>query len=179
MKRKLLIYGIGGAAALFVVVLASWMTVEMTIEITSHADFCGQCHSTMGPMVESYLASTHGGNNSHGVMAPCTDCHVSHDSLPAHVIGKAQSGSHDVWVQLTRHEDDFDWEATRLRREEYVYDSGCVTCHRNLQEATMLSNKAFVAHKPYFLGETEDQCVTCHEHVGHKNLSDYIAKSDQ
>jgi cytochrome c-type protein NapC len=39
----------------------------------------------------------------------------------------------------------------------------------------MANNKAFVAHKPYFLGETSKQCVSCHEHVGHKNLSDHLA----
>ena len=60
-------------------------------------------------------------------------------------------------------------------REEYTYDSGCLSCHTNLQEATMATNKAFIAHRDYFLGTIDDQCTTCHEHVGHADLSDYIA----
>ena len=62
----------------------------------------------------------------------------------------------------------------RERREQYVFDSGCLHCHANLERGTMASNKAFVAHKPYFLGETSKKCVTCHQHVGHKDLGSHL-----
>ena len=86
---------------LLLLIIISWMTIETGIEISSHADFCGVCHA-MEPMVKSYHISTHGGNNPRGVMAGCTDCHVSHKNVFTHFVGKARSGTHDAWVTITR-----------------------------------------------------------------------------
>ncbi len=160
---------IGGLLLLIVI---SWMGVEMGIEVSSRADFCGVCH-TMEPMVKSYHDSIHGGNNPRGIMAACTDCHVSHENVFVHFAGKAQSGTHDAWVTLTRNEADLDWQAKRANHNEYVYDSGCLTCHRNLQEAT--SGKEF--HDTYFEGKTGSQCVDCHAEVGHDNLNKYLLET--
>jgi cytochrome c-type protein NapC len=41
----------------------------------------------------------------------------------------------------------------------------------------MASNKALIAHKPYFLGTTDDKCVTCHENVGHTDLNKYLSEA--
>ncbi len=174
-KRKFALYLVGAALALFIVAIVSWIIVESTVEVTSHADFCGVCHP-MGPMIASYHKSTHGGNNPRGVMASCTDCHVSHESLFAHFAGKAKSGSHDVWVMVTKDTSKIDWQAKREDREEFVYDSGCLTCHRNLEKASYDNPKAFIAHRTYFAGDTRKQCVSCHKHVGHKDISDYISQ---
>ena len=106
-------------------------------------------------------------------MAACTDCHVSHKNVFAHFAGKAQSGTHDVWVTMTTDESNLDWQAKRLDREEYVYDSGCLTCHRNLEIATQ--DKKY--HDNYFDGVTSTQCVTCHEEVGHSNLNKYLLET--
>lgn len=171
-KKRKGLYWIGGILALFLITTLSWMVLETGIEVTSRADFCGVCHS-MEPMVASYKASTHGGNNPRGIMAACTDCHVSHENVFAHFAGKAQSGTHDVWVMLTTDEMNNDWQALRLQREEYVYDSGCLTCHRNLENATQDSKE----HEKYFAGQIEAQCVTCHEEVGHSNLNKYLLES--
>lgn len=168
-KRKKITLGLGIPTALFLLIVISWMVIETGIEVTSHADFCGTCHS-MDPMVESYLASTHGGNNARGIMTSCTDCHVSHENVFAHFFGKARSGTHDAWVTLFTDEMSIDWQALRARREEYVYDSGCLTCHRNLEEATRDSE----THTRYFAEVTDTQCVTCHEEVGHSNLNSYL-----
>lgn len=170
--RKKAFKFVGIVVGLFVIAVASWMVLETGVEITSHADFCGVCHA-MTPMVASYKASMHGGNNPRGIMAPCTDCHVSHENVFTHFLGKAKSGTHDVWVTLTRDEIARDWQALRNRREEYVYDTGCLTCHRNLKAAT--SGKEM--HTNYFGGVTDTQCVTCHEEVGHSNLNKYLIKN--
>lgn len=103
-------------------------------------------------------------------MAACTDCHVSHENIFTHFVGKAQSGTHDIWVTLTTNERENDWQGLRLRREEYVYDSGCLTCHRNLENATQDTKE----HENYFAGTTDLQCVHCHEEVGHDNLNQYL-----
>lgn len=163
---------IGAIAGLLFVVVFSWMVLETGVEVTSHADFCGVCHA-MDPMVASYKASMHGGNNPRGIMTPCTDCHVSHENVYAHFVGKAKAGTHDIWVTLTQDEIAGDWQALRARREEYVYDSGCLTCHRNLAAATPGQEM----HANYFGGVTDTQCVTCHEEVGHSNLNKYLVQN--
>jgi cytochrome c-type protein NapC len=163
------VYWVGGIAAAFLLGIVSWMALETGVEITSHADFCGVCH-VMEPMVDSYLASTHGGNNPRGIMTPCTDCHVSHENIYTHFVGKAKSGTHDVWVVMTTDETKNDWQALRSFREEYVYDSGCLTCHRNLEKATQDTRE----HEKYFAGISNSECVNCHEEVGHDNLNQYL-----
>lgn len=170
-KKKAIYWG-GGITAAFLLGIISWMVLETGVEITSHADFCIVCHS-MEPMVASYEASTHGGNNPRGIMTPCTDCHVSHENIFSHFIGKAKSGTHDVWVTLTTDEMNNDWQALRLARAEYVYDSGCLTCHRNLEVATQDTKE----HGKYFAGVISAQCVNCHEEVGHSNLNKYLLES--
>lgn len=155
--------------ALGLVFIIAWMAIETGIEITSHADFCGACH-VMEPMVDSYHADIHGGNNPRGIMAPCTDCHVSHENVVSHFVGKARSGTHDAFVTIFTDEKNNDWQALREEREEYVYDSGCLTCHRNLGNVDGGQKE----HQNYFDGLIDTQCVTCHEEVGHSNLNKYL-----
>ena len=171
-SNKRIIYWLGGiAAALFLGIIA-WAVLETGIEVTSRPEFCDTCHA-MEPMVKSYLDSTHGGDNDRGITAACTDCHVSHDNVLAHFLGKARSGTHDAWVTLTRKEGNLDWQALRERREEYVYDSGCLTCHQRLEEATI--DNGF--HDMYFSGITDSKCASCHNSVGHANLNMYLLET--
>ena len=171
-KGKKALYWLAGIASLFILGIVSWVVIETGIEVTSRAEFCGTCHA-MEPMVKSYLDSTHGGNNDRGIMSACTDCHVSHENVFVHFLGKAQSGTHDAWVTMTRKEGTLDWQALRDRREEYVYDSGCLTCHQNLEEAT--ADNGF--HDMYFNNVTGSKCATCHDGVGHANLNMYLLET--
>ena len=155
-----------------IVVIISWGATEIMVEQTAGKEFCTSCH-TMIPMGASYEADIHGGANNIGFRADCIDCHVPHDNPFAYLWGKAVSGTHDVWATLTYDLDAIDWEAKREHPEEFVYDSGCLHCHSNLEGATLANSKAFVAHKPYFLGKTEKVCANCHS-VGHKNLTTYL-----
>lgn len=157
----------------FVFPFASWLVADEFISATSDYDFCVGCHS-MKPMNASYLQDIHGGNSSHGVQVGCTDCHLDHSSSAAYFIDKARTGIHDVYVEYVRGADDIDWVEKLNHRTRFVHDSGCLECHANLERATMANNKAFVAHRPYFLGETSKQCVECHEHVGHNNIVSYL-----
>ncbi len=156
----------------------SWYGVESVFENTKDAEFCASCH-TMEPMRRSYEQDVHGGNNKMGVVVDCLGCHLPHDGPFHYAVAKAQTGLHDIWAELTYDLEKIDWIAKRERREHYVYDSGCLSCHQNLERATMASNRAFVAHKPYFLGTTEKKCVSCHQFVGHHNLKDFISNQSQ
>lgn len=169
------------AAIVFVavplVVMASWFVTETMIESTSGERFCTSCHS-MRPMGAAYRKDVHGGNSTHGVQVECVGCHLPHDNAATYLVSKAITGMRDVWAELTYDLDSIDWEAKRAAREHYVYDSGCLKCHSNVQQATMADSKAFVAHKPYFLGTTDKKCVTCHAHVGHRDLGVHLTKAD-
>ena len=161
-----------------VIVLASWMFTDTVVHATSGEAFCGSCH-TMTPMVLSYRQDIHGGESERGVQAKCTQCHLPHNNSLNYMVMKARIGIHDVWAQLTYDLDEIDWQAKREHREDYVYDSGCLECHSNLERASEFTAKAFVAHKPYFLGTTEATCVSCHERVGHKDLSTHLAAASE
>ncbi len=171
-KRKKILYWGYGLLGFFLLVTVSWMVVETSIEVSSHADFCIVCHA-MEPMVMSYRDSVHGGNNPRGVMAACTDCHTSHTNVISQLYTKARSGTHDVWVTLTRDEATLDWQAKREEHNAYVYDSGCLSCHRNLETVTAGKGE----HAKYFAGLVDSQCVDCHEGVGHENLNMYILEA--
>ena len=91
------------------------------------------------------------------------------------MIMKSRFGIHDAWAQLTYDLDSIDWQAKRSHSKNYVFDSGCLQCHKDLQRASESSAVNFVAHRPYFLGTIESKCVTCHDRVGHRNLSERLA----
>jgi len=145
------------------------------VHATSDAKFCGSCH-VMEPMVAAYREDVHGGNSHHGVTATCVDCHLPHDSVFGYLMAKTASGIKDVWGNVVLDPSKIDWEERRSHREHFVYDSGCLNCHKNLDEATKSNMKAFLPHRDYFMGVTNVTCVACHENVGHKNLGLHLKK---
>ncbi len=167
-KRRIA-YILAGIAAVLILAVVAWMVMETGVEVTSHAGFCGTCHA-MEPMVASYKESIHGGNNPYGVAADCTACHTSHKNVVDFFFAKARSGTHDIWVTLVTDELNRDWQAKREHRDEYVYDSGCLTCHSNLETITA----GHGVHAKYFAGQTDRKCVDCHPGVGHEGLNKYL-----
>ncbi len=153
----------------------SFATAVM-VKKTSDDEFCAKCH-TMQPMIDSYHQDVHGGKGQLGIKAKCVDCHLPHDSLANYMVAKAKTGIHDAVAELTYDKSKIDWQGKRKHAKTFVYDSGCLECHGNLQEATMANHKAFIAHKAYFL-EGRETCVECHMNVGHHNLGDYISRNN-
>ncbi|MCV6589987.1 MAG: NapC/NirT family cytochrome c [Marinobacterium sp.] len=158
-------------------VSASWMGVDKALHITSDAAFCGSCHS-MKPMQQTFLHSTHGGRSVLGIQALCTDCHLPQDSQVSYLYHKARNGAWDVWKEYVLGAEDVDWVARLDEADRYVYDSGCLKCHNNLEKGSQLSNRQFVAHKPYFQSRIEKQCIDCHD-VGHPGLRELLTDSAQ
>lgn len=166
--KKGLLGLLAGLAVFGLLVVISWMGTDYALHATSDQAFCGSCHS-MKPMQASFLEDKHGGRSTKGVQALCSDCHLPQDNYISYLYVKAKSGAWDVWKEFVLGADDVDWYAKRTRANEFVYDSGCLKCHNNLQSGSEISNKQFVAHKPYFMGNTEKTCIDCHS-VGHQNL---------
>ncbi len=156
----------------FVLPFLSWLVGDESFAATSDADFCVGCHS-MEPFVLSNADALHGGNNDFGIKASCTTCHLPHDNSAIYFFHKARTGIHDVFVEVFRDTRAIDWKAKSEYREEFVYDSGCMTCHVELETATQDEED----HQKYFQGITDSRCVTCHEEVGHSNLNKYLLQS--
>ncbi len=163
-----LLFVIGGIMTL----IGIFITVE-AVEYTSDAEFCGSCHS-MKSMTVSWRKSVHGGNNKLGCVAKCADCHLPHSNVLEYLTVKSINGTNDLFVEMFGEPEKIDWQERRKNREHFVYDSGCMKCHKNLKNATMSNPKAFIAHKNYFLGTSNKKCVSCHKNSGHKNLGLYL-----
>ncbi len=169
---RYIIYLSVAVVALFVLPFFSWLIGEESFTATSHAEFCASCH-TMQPYSLANADNNHGGNNEYGIKASCTTCHLPHDNSANYLYTKARTGIHDIWVETFTDTSKIDWRAKTEHREEFVYDSGCLSCHVELEKATQDEEE----HKKYFAGETTSQCVTCHEEVGHSNINKYLLQN--
>ena len=155
----------------------AWVVAQYAIERTTGVEFCTTCHS-MVPMGEAYRMDVHAGRSIHGVQASCSSCHLPDDNPANFAWVYWQRLVGDTWVEFIHGPEITDWRALRGERESYVYDSGCLGCHANLLDAFPRHTEAFAAHKPYFQGETQAKCVTCHTSVGHKDFENYLTKGD-
>ncbi|MCD6289764.1 MAG: NapC/NirT family cytochrome c [Anaerolineae bacterium] len=168
---RAIVYALIVLCVLGVMMPASWVIVEEGSRYTSTDAFCESCH-TMKPFVAAHHDDLHGGNNTLGLKAECTSCHLPHDNAAHYLFVKTRTGLHDVWAELFYDTDAIDWKAKTERNEEFVYDSGCLSCHAELEETDYTD-----AHERYFNGETSARCVTCHAEVGHKNLNQYLLQN--
>ncbi len=157
-----------------IVMISGWLFFETIFNNTGDAQFCGGCHE-MQPMVLAYEEDVHGGNNAYSVQAQCIQCHLDHTNAATLFITKTKAGIRDYFASTFQDTDKIDWEATRKRRTSFVFDSGCLSCHRALKSPILTTTKAWVAHRPYFMKDTDRSCSSCHPHVGHKNLSMFLS----
>jgi len=178
MSKRWIKFGVRLLIVAPLVVIASWAITDIMVHETGHAEFCGTCH-TMAPMIAAYRDDVHGGASDHGVVADCAQCHAPHNNPVNYLWAKTRFGAHDLWATLTYDLDAIDWEAKRRHSERFVFDSGCLSCHKALESASESDHRTFVAHRPYFQGTTSKQCVTCHSRVGHRNLSAHLSESGQ
>jgi len=168
-----------GWAAVICLIIGGGVGVALTvgsvvaIEQTSTNEFCGTCHSHK-PIIASFKADKHGGANRVGFVAKCVDCHLPHDNMAHYLFAKTKAGIRDVGIEFLGDPTATDWHEIRKHREDFVYDSGCLKCHTNLQKATEGNMKSLLPHRDYFSGRTDKKCVSCHEHVGHKHLGIYL-----
>lgn len=153
--------------------IASWAALDTAFHATGDYEFCTGCHA-YEPIARAYREDLHGGNNPAGVRAACNDCHLPYGNSLHYFIVKARHGIVDPTMALIREPHEIDWHALREERERFVYDSGCLGCHKYLAETSAANSKAFRPHRSYFAGETEKQCVSCHKHVGHNRLGYHL-----
>lgn len=146
-------------------------TAEL-IERTSGDKFCASCHSMQG-VTHAYASDIHGGNNKLGFKAKCADCHLPHDNVFHYVTAKAYTGMKDVLGEMFWAKS-FDWVANLAHKDEFTYTSGCLKCH-DLRVIRYEIPKALLGHQDFLSGKVPS-CLKCHEHVGHKNITDFLVK---
>lgn len=168
LVRWALILGLVGVG-----MVGSWALLHTAFEATADYDFCTGCHS-YEPIAAAYREDVHGGNNPQGLRAACNDCHLPHDNALHYFFVKARHGVVDPIASLVKSPEDIDWHGIRERRESFVYDSGCLGCHKNLETATVENRMAARSHKRYFKDPEAKNCVGCHENVGHHQLGDHL-----
>ncbi|WP_332444432.1 cytochrome c3 family protein [Wolinella succinogenes] len=143
------------------------------IEATSGDKFCVSCHEWMDPMAEAYSKDIHGGNNSLGAKAKCADCHLPHDSLVGYLWQKGKNGFTEGAHMLLNDPKSKDWQANRQRRDEYVFDTGCLKCHTTVMDIKSDNQVVGKMHELYVKYQNTSnaiQCSSCHVNVGHKGL---------
>ena len=111
-------------------------TTAVEVRKTESGKFCSKCH-TMEPMTRTHYASPHGGNNKYGVAAQCVDCHLPHDTLMNYIATKAKFGLHDVYTEVFTNTADINWSKKRAHADTFVFNSGCLSCHTNLDHSSM------------------------------------------
>jgi cytochrome c-type protein NapC len=147
---------------------AGWIGAQAVIERTSDAEFCTACHS-MTPFARTHAEDVHGGGNPSGFVAECVGCHLPHDTPTNYLLAKLYTGLRDLSAQSQMWLHQPDWLGGLAHRADYVYDSGCLNCHAALERVAPGNENAAAAHQAYRSGRVE-HCVTCHQHVGHKDL---------
>lgn len=160
---------LAAALLLSLVVSASWVVTENAIQATSGQEFCSVCH-TMKPFAETYAQDVHGGNNPKGLSAACADCHLPHESQSGYLLAKIETGLHDAWAEIIALFKEPDWVGNLANRESYVFNSGCLGCHTHLDRAENQTPTGLFSHQLFFRSEGAMHCVTCHNHVGHRDL---------
>ncbi|PID42628.1 MAG: cytochrome C [Proteobacteria bacterium] len=175
-KMQLRVMLVSGVAGLGLVAILGWVVIDTGLHVTGDYEFCTSCHNTMAPMAIAYKNDLHGGKNPAGWRARCVDCHLPHDNALHHLFVKARHGIVDSYMEWTTEPLDIDWHGNRKNRESFVYDSGCLSCHKYLADASRANRKAFHLHRVYFARNSGMQCVSCHQHVGHHELGDQLLK---
>ena len=125
MKRILL--GIMALAVLGIGSALAWALMDTMIHATGDHAFCSSCHSH-APIGASYEEDVHGGNNRVGWRATCSQCHIPQDNSLHYLWVKGLHGVVDPVMEMIKEPHDIDWHGNRERRNEYVYDSGCLSC---------------------------------------------------
>jgi len=145
------------------------------IETTNKDTFCATCH-VMKPFRTAWQQAVHGGQNPRGFTAQCTDCHLPHGDFFQYLFTKAKSGASDIIQNFSIDGATYDWaNNAETRRNEFTFETACRRCHHDLTPPGMKVG-GFLAHRTFLLGETDKTCVSCHSHVGHKDMIEMVDK---
>ncbi len=142
----------------------------------SDDEFCGSCH-IMKPMVDTWKESVHGGNNNFGIVAKCAACHTPHDSAVSYSWIKSTTGLRHTLTNIFNQPSTEEFIEILKHADEYVYDSGCLSCHKNIAKSESIDKGLRMVHEMYFKNKengVDQQCTTCHKGIAHPGLKEKL-----
>ncbi|EEZ00463.1 putative tetraheme cytochrome c [Vibrio sp. RC586] len=173
VKRMVLLVLLGSGIGLG---MLSALPATEVLHALSTNEFCASCH-TMQPMAETFSRSIHGGNNTQGFVAECVDCHLPKSNVVEELYVKGTSGMRHLWGEYILGMENLDYQALHEKRTEYVFDSGCESCHKQIEPraiaATEDSPISDQTHQLAFSRKETDanfQCSSCHYDIAHPGL---------
>lgn len=171
MKKKILFI----FAGFLIGVIVCYATFE-GVTRTGDDKFCLVCHE-MTPMGIAYRNDIHGGAGKIGIKAQCVDCHLPHNNVFNYVLTKAKNGIVEGAIHFFGDVDNIDWYTNRAKRDEFVFDDGCLKCHANFENLNQISKKGKQMHEHYLAMQKSGKkiaCASCHFDVGHKELRNIL-----
>ncbi len=162
-------------AGIFVCIgLAIALVIAEKFHTMSDDKFCGSCH-VMEPMVETWKMSPHGGNNDKGIEVKCASCHTPQSSVLEYTQVKITSGIRDVFnYHFNTPDADFFLENLDIdHAKKYVFESGCLSCHKNITDNEKMADAPQKIHASYFASKEESDaysCINCHKDIAHPGL---------
>lgn len=171
-KKWLLGIPLGGFLA-FVLGAIALGTTNYVLHETSSTDFCYTCHSHESFIRPEYEASSHFQNTA-GVRAGCSDCHLPHDNWFEFVWTKAVV-SLDIIPELMGKLDTAEkYEAHRAEMAESVWrqfkdnDSKfCRGCH-SIEAMDLEAQGRATARRHEKAEERGQTCIDCHYGIVHE-----------
>ncbi len=150
------------------------MVIAESFHKMSDDKFCGSCH-VMEPMVEAWKQSAHGGNNDKGIVVKCASCHTPQSSAIAYTKVKILSGLRDTFNYYFNTPDpDFFLEKLDTdHAKKYVFESGCLSCHKAITDSPKMADAPKNIHISYFESKEENDnyhCINCHQGIAHPGL---------
>ncbi len=133
--------------------------------VTSSSGYCLSCHEMQSSVGQGWKASKHY-DNSLGIVAKCTDCHVT-EGVEGYFTTKLLPGLRDHVVHFfgQSNPEKMDWVRLRANSRKSVSDSSCRKCHSALSSLSM--SKAGVVAHARVEGEKAKRCLACHVNQMH------------
>ena len=162
-----------GGVLMFVAGIIFWGGFNTAMEVTNTLAFCTGCHE-MSYVNEEYQESVHY-NNTSGVRATCSDCHVPRP-WAAKVVRKIKATNELFHKALGTIDTREKFEAKRLQLAENVWASmkasdsrECRNCHS--LETMDLESQGRSASKKHSMErklEKDETCIDCHKGIAHQ-----------
>ncbi len=156
----------------FIAGTAFWVTFEKTIEHTGRQEFCLSCHSMKNNIFPELQKTVHWQNSS-GVHATCSDCHVPHSFTDK--IARKMQASREVWAEITGAIDTrekFNQHRIVMAQREWKRFKAnnsreCRSCHDydNMDFSKMRVTSQVMMRRA---AERDGNCIDCHKGIAHQ-----------
>ena len=173
LTRPSAVYSLGTIGIVGMVVgVVGWGSFNWAMELTNTETFCISCHEMERNVFREYKLTAHY-NNSSGVRATCSDCHVPKEWI--HKVFRKIQATNELYHHLlgsinTREK----FEAKRLELAKHVWrtmkrtDSReCRNCHNfEYMDFTKQQSRAAKRHQDAI--DEGKTCIDCHKGVAHE-----------